>query len=452
MKKQIYLILLILITGLSACDTTTISDMDGSVDERLDKVMNSYIDELATAPNGWIMSISTSQGVFRFHMSFTKDNKVTMYTDNMSYPELKTKPGVFTYNVRALQRPTISFDTYSYVAIICDPDDNISGGSGNVGLKTDFEFEVAEYKDDTFILTGRINRVYTWLTKATAAEKTAVLNGDLQNLLSRIANYKSGLYLYSEIGGFKAAVMLNHRSVNVSYVNKENALVEVTSESYVEMNGDITMRTPIVIGDNSITGLKWTSGSSEYSLSVEKTGGQPQPVVIKTQPGPVIPANQYIGCEDIKPYKEMASLVSMYGANITMETNPIGFHIAKTHANLKPYGGLAQMSVVFGYTQMGLPKIAILPVFGKYQAGYTFPITISEDGSEITLAANFTYEDDVAGNGEFLYKQKLTTAFIDYLKGKTFKIDWSSVQFGSYQMVKLVNKADPKAEFHGALL
>lgn len=110
------------------------------------------------------------------------------------------------------------------------------------------------------------------------------------------------------------------------------------------------------------------------------------------------------------------------------------------------------MSVVFGYTQMGLPKIAILPVFGKYQAGYTFPITISEDGSEITLAANFTYEDDVAGNGEFLYKQKLTTAFIDYLKGKTFKIDWSSVQFGSYQMVKLVNKADPKAEFHGALL
>lgn len=452
MKKQIYLILLILITGLAACDNTTISDMDGSVDERLDKVMNSYIDELATAPNGWMMGITTNQGFFRFHMTFTKDNKVTMYTDNMRYPELKTKPGNSTYNIRALQRPTISFDTYSYVSIICDPDDEVSGGTGNVGLKTDFEFEVDEYTDNTFILTGRINRVYATLTKATAAEKAAVLNGDLQNLLERIGNYKSGQYLYSEVGGFKTSVMLSHRSVNVSYVNKENALVEIRSESYVEMNGDITMENSLVIGDNSITGLKWNSGSSEYSLSVEKAGGQPQPVVIKTQPGPVIPAHLYIGCEEIKPYKEMASLVSMYGTNITLATNPIGYHMYTTNRYLAQFGGLAQMSVAFGYTQMGLPKIAILPFFGRYQAGYTFPITISEDGSEITLAANFTYEDDTAGNGETLYNGKFTTAFIDYLKGKTFKIEWSTVKFGSYQMVKLVNKDDPKAEFHGALL
>lgn len=168
MKKLSSILLsLCAVVFLAGCEEKVIT-MDGSADARVDAMIKSYIDELASAEHGWIADVMTDEGYYRFYMTFTDDNKVTMYTDNINYPSLNGVPKTSTFNIRSLQRPTLSFDTYSYLTIINDPDNNISGGSGNMGLGTDFEFEIDSYADGVFSLTGRVNRVDASLRKATA--------------------------------------------------------------------------------------------------------------------------------------------------------------------------------------------------------------------------------------------------------------------------------------------
>ena len=116
---------------LSSCEKEVIIDLEDSVNVKVQQTIDSYISTLAGAPNGWLVDVMTSDGYYQFFMEFTDDNFVTMYTDNINHPDLNAVPKKSTYNIRSLQRITLAFDTYSYLAIINDPDNSICGGSGN---------------------------------------------------------------------------------------------------------------------------------------------------------------------------------------------------------------------------------------------------------------------------------------------------------------------------------
>lgn len=193
MKRIIYLLIpvLIALTVLS-CKRDYDDDYMGSVDERLNATLTAYQNELTSAEHGWMANISTSEGIYRFWMKFyvnngevmndLKGNRVTMITDNMNYDYSGVNggtavPGTSSFRLKALQRPTLIFDTYSYLAVLCDPDDNVSHGSGNQGLQTDFEYEIASYEDSVFTLRGRTHRANATLVKATAEEERGRQSG-----------------------------------------------------------------------------------------------------------------------------------------------------------------------------------------------------------------------------------------------------------------------------------
>lgn len=144
MKRIIYLLIpvLIALTVLS-CKRDYDDDYMGSVDERLNATLTAYQNELTSAEHGWMANISTSEGIYRFWMKFyvnngevmndLKGNRVTMITDNMNYDYSGVNggtavPGTSSFRLKALQRPTLIFDTYSYLAVLCDPDDSVSHG------------------------------------------------------------------------------------------------------------------------------------------------------------------------------------------------------------------------------------------------------------------------------------------------------------------------------------
>ena len=180
MRKYISILILLASAAVhTACNESTVT-MDDSVDVRVDSAMKGYQAQLAGAEFGWFADIETSKGFYRFWMDFADNNMVTMFTDNLDYPELNGIPRTSTYMFHAYQRPVLTFDTYNYLHIISDPNDAISGGTGNLGLKTDFEFEIDEVTDDVFTMTGRINRIKATLTRATEAEMQAVKQGQLQ--------------------------------------------------------------------------------------------------------------------------------------------------------------------------------------------------------------------------------------------------------------------------------
>ena len=179
MRKYISILILLASAAVhTACNESTVT-MDDSVDVRVDSAMKGYQAQLAGAEFGWFADIETSKGFYRFWMDFADNNMVTMFTDNLDYPELNGIPRTSTYMFHAYQRPGLTCDTYNYLHIISDPNDAISGGTGNLGLKTDFEFEIDEVTDYVFTMTGRINRIKATLTRATEAEMQAVKQGQL---------------------------------------------------------------------------------------------------------------------------------------------------------------------------------------------------------------------------------------------------------------------------------
>jgi hypothetical protein len=62
-----------------------------------------------------------------------------------------------SYRLKALQQPTLIFDTYSYLHLLSDPDPNVAGGIAGKGYNSDFEFayDPTIAQADTIILTGR---------------------------------------------------------------------------------------------------------------------------------------------------------------------------------------------------------------------------------------------------------------------------------------------------------
>ena len=183
MRKYISLFVLMASTAVyTACNESTVT-MDDSVDVRVDSAMKGYQAQLAGAQYGWLVDVETNKGFYRFWMDFADNDMVTMFTDNLDYPEYNGIPRTSTYKFHAYQRPVLTFDTYNYLHIISDPNDAISGGSGNLGLKTDFEFEIEEVTDDLFTMTGRINRIKATMQRATEAEMEAAKQGKLQEVM-----------------------------------------------------------------------------------------------------------------------------------------------------------------------------------------------------------------------------------------------------------------------------
>ena len=237
MRKYISILILLASAAVhTACNESTVT-MDDSVDVRVDSAMKGYQAQLAGAEFGWFADIETSKGFYRFWMDFADNNMVTMFTDNLDYPELNGIPRTSTYMFHAYQRPVLTFDTYNYLHIISDPNDAISGGTGNLGLKTDFEFEIDEVTDDVFTMTGRINRIKATLTRATEAEMQAVKQGQLQEALRNAPSYKQNLFCYMDVNGLTVDVKLSTRTVMFLY-----KVGNVTQIEAVETHTDIVTK------------------------------------------------------------------------------------------------------------------------------------------------------------------------------------------------------------------
>lgn len=442
MKKYISILSLLCITAFTACETTV--TMDGSAGARVDAVIDSYYEVLAGAENGWIADVPTSEGIYRFHMAFTADNMVTMYTDNLYYEEeYKGIPETSTYNIRSMQRPTLSFDTYCYLAIINDPDDSISHGSGNQGLETDFEFEVDHLSDDgVFYLTGRVNRVAATLRPATAEELASVKEGRLMDALNNATAYNAGKFNSFSVGDTKVGYWFTSRVIYFSYYEGDKPVV-VSRNTRTQLNYNVELIEPIEIAGSVVSGFNW-NGSS-FSAVV---GESEVPVVALDEA--VIPLHKMLGPG--KNFSILASLLDMYPST-DASVNQFGYRYSRDNETLVArFGGLSQVNLEFYNTEAGAPRMSMTVSFGGYQGAFTYYLEYNTEMDQFKVT-KMTFEDDAVGNGQVIYSSFGTRNLADFWTGKTFKIELAPKMYSSYLMgqIVLVGGTAP-AEFYGACL
>jgi Domain of unknown function (DUF4302) len=330
--KKIATCLLAGVLLLAGCEKKTDDSIKGeSADQRLNEVLAGYQAKLTSATDGWILveltngtainqgATTTGQSAaFAYYMQFIDSNSVTMFSDFDS--AMSATPKTSSYRLKAVQRPALIFDTYSYIHVPCDPDPAISKSPFGPGLGwgADFEFSFADNVDpsqlgDTIHLTGNLNSTNAILVKATKAQHDAYYSGKVPQALffTSILNY----FKRVNVGGtiFEFTPALTNRAIDISWLDAQGRVAKSSSE-YYQVGDGIFFVSPVNAGNITLTGIENIVFNAATSTGTATVNGTASNISAAIAPISIIesqPSNWYNAA---------------YTAN-TLYVSPSGFHV-----------------------------------------------------------------------------------------------------------------------------
>jgi hypothetical protein len=270
-KNLLYCLLAITLVASCRKDDDTV--FDKSPDERLNETLKAYQAALTGSPYGWNANLITGDGgSYRFYFSFNDSNRVLMYSDFDSTTATVIKES--SYRLKALQQPSLIFDTYSYIHILSDPDASVNNGAYGSGLKGDFEYRVDTVTADSISLTGRFNGSKLSLRKAAQNDRAVWANKQVTNGVVNFKNYWKFLLYFRRLtySGTQYELQFDTtvKKVTVSWSNGVR-VQSVTRGYYFWANG-IYFSDPVVNGSVSIPGFSITnfvnSGTQTMNVTV----------------------------------------------------------------------------------------------------------------------------------------------------------------------------------------
>lgn len=239
MKKGL-LYLLVALAGFSSCRKEDAHVFDQSPDERINEALAQYQSELVDAPYGWraiVFPSGAQGGVFSFYFRFNDSNRVVMFSDFDSLSSVT--PMESSYRLKALQQPSLLFDTYSYLHRLSDPDASNNGGAYGLGLASDFEFAIEGLSGDTMKLRGRFHNTEAMLVKATQEEANDFYNKKFgQRLLDNIGRFVT-YFKRLEVNGKQYDINVNKylHTITLSWVDDDGNIKTETTGYYYTTDG-----------------------------------------------------------------------------------------------------------------------------------------------------------------------------------------------------------------------
>lgn len=170
-KYLVYILTFVMI--ISSCRKDLHSSVfDKSTDQRLNTVLADYQSVLVAAPYGWVANVvpnpDKNEKVYAFWFKFNDSNRVVS--------RWKSEPALISsYRLKALQRPELIFDTYTYLHLLADAEAKVPGAVRGTGLKSDFELEIISGTADSFVFKGRYNGADVIFQKATASDTAGLV-------------------------------------------------------------------------------------------------------------------------------------------------------------------------------------------------------------------------------------------------------------------------------------
>lgn len=280
MKNSIALLFLFVVL-FTSCKKDDDTVFDKSPDDRLNEALTSYQTQLVGAENGWKAFIYPKSGsAYFFYFKFDNKNRVKMYSTFDSASAVTV--GESSYRLKSLQQPSLIFDTYSYVHVLADPNENvgvisqINGGPVGTGLQSDFEFYFDSTSNDTLKFVGRFNGSHMTMIRATKQEADSYNSGSLgRGLLFENLNKYQNYFKRVTIGSITYEISLNStsRTVTFSWINSSGNLQTFTTPFFYSSEG-VSFINPFNNGSqtiNGLTNLTWDAATTTLGFSVNGT-------------------------------------------------------------------------------------------------------------------------------------------------------------------------------------
>lgn len=267
--KKITLYIALLMGFIYSCKKT-----DDPILEDPDVRLNAQLAEdqalLLSAQNGWKATIYPNGGKgFTFYLKFKEDGSVTMMSDFDSNTASKTSES--TYRLKALQLPTLIFDTYNYIHLIADPDGDVNGGPTGKGLLSDFQFSFTATNGDTTFMTGIHLGNHMTMVKLSSEEEQAFLDGNLKTRIDEQSAYihahKYPYFLMDDNTEVALNISGTNKSIQFSYLDADNQTENTTATYAVTLDG-LELSSSFTYGDVTIQKLLWDNDQKNYYANV----------------------------------------------------------------------------------------------------------------------------------------------------------------------------------------
>jgi hypothetical protein len=278
MKNKLFVFSSGLLLLLAGCTKKSDYLFDKSPDERLNETLTANQKVLTSAPNGWKVYVmpkgleksdQLEVGGFSYFMTFTDNNRVTMYSDFDTVKAIT--PNESAYRLKATQRPSLFFDTYNYIHFPTDPVASISKsplGYDGVGWGSDLEFSFADEKvqGDTIHLKGNQNGSIAIMVKATKAEADAYAAGGLKTSMKKFNDLNSlGYFKKLTFGNSSYYLGINESNRTITFNWLVGSNVQSFTTGYFHTLGGIWFTNPFVNGSLVVPGINFNSFNASTS-------------------------------------------------------------------------------------------------------------------------------------------------------------------------------------------
>jgi hypothetical protein len=278
--KKIFFLLLSVSILFSACKKDNSRIFSESFDERINSSLAKYQAVLTSAQYGWKALITTDHGnggTYAFYMKFNDSNRVTMLSDFDT--SFAVTPKTSGYRLRQQQQPTLIFDTYSYVHVLADPNENavifsnVNGGPVGQGLLSDFEFIVNpdDLGTDTLKFTGKVNGAKLVMTKATAQEAGIFLGGQWVLLESYLTKRLLTYYKRTSIGGEAYDIYNNPFEKSITFQKVNGTTVTKHKTGYYNTIDGVVLYDPLPVGNGAVSNIdigSWDASTSTLNVKI----------------------------------------------------------------------------------------------------------------------------------------------------------------------------------------
>ncbi|MBC9932630.1 DUF4302 domain-containing protein [Chitinophaga qingshengii] len=281
MRKEL-LYLLLLLAGIYSCKKETDPLFDKSPDERINDTLHRYQQILTQAPYGWKALVypgGSPKSVFSFYLQFNDSNRVRMFSDFEPVSTSTVKES--SWRLKALQQPSLLFDTYSYLHVLCDPDAGQNGGNYGEGLGSDFEFAINGITGDTLVLTGRFNRSRAILVKASQREQTDYYQQHINRGIDSI-NHILTYFRQFALGNVRYDVSINIYTHRIVFTRIDNGKVKSDTTGFYYTNKGIVLTPAFTDGTTTIGSfddITWDGGAIRGTVN-----GQPASITETVRP------------------------------------------------------------------------------------------------------------------------------------------------------------------------
>lgn len=265
--KKIFIYILFFQLAFLSCKKGEVEPLfTESANLRASNQIATYKKQLSDSQYGWkaiYYPHGGQDGGYSFYLKFDDKGNVSMYSDLDGF--FAQVPFATTYQVKALQKPTLIFDSYSYLHELVNPDYN-----GGTGLLADLELSYETVTDTKITLKGVLNDTQMELTKLTKVEADALTRGDFATNISGTNDYLStGKFLSLSFGtGQVSDLSINTNSKVLTAYFLANGQFGSASSAFSFTTTGILLKDPITIYGNTFKEMFWDAAKKVYYINV----------------------------------------------------------------------------------------------------------------------------------------------------------------------------------------